>query len=203
MNESFQKVTVKSTFGRDLAEINSLDGFSEWFFYNGMMFGRYEKWWGDGGERQDPHEGLDIYYYVANDRSIRRLDGDIKVPVMFDGVVFDISDDDYLGKSIFVRHDMADSNGFFLHSVYAHSTPVNGLHVGQNVEKGEVVAHIADIRERNLKIPGHLHVSMIYMPEDYPKDMLKWSILAVTYNARLVDPIGYLECAYSTGDYTP
>jgi hypothetical protein len=66
-----------------------------------------------------------------------------------------------------------------------------------------VVAHIADIRDKQLSIPGHLHVSMVFLPEDYPRDMLKWQILAITYKARLVDPFGYLECDYNVGRYTP
>jgi murein DD-endopeptidase MepM/ murein hydrolase activator NlpD len=95
------------------------------------------------------------------------------------------------------------SSDLFLHSVYAHSNPVDGLRQGQKVKKGEHIADVADISGRNLSIPGHLHVSMVYLPEDYPKDMLKWQILAISYQARLVDPIGFFDCRYKVKKFNP
>ncbi len=184
-------------FFNDLVEKNGIHDFESWFFYTGMLFGSDDKWWGKGGTRPDPHEGLDICFYKTTEGELKCLDEKTRVPVMGDGVVFDVSDDDFLGKSIFVRHDVVDKNGLYLHSVYAHSMPVDGLVEETILKKGDILATVADIRGRNLSIPGHLHVSMVYLPLDYPKDMLKWSILAVTYQARLVDPFGYLECRHT------
>ncbi|MFA6011622.1 MAG: M23 family metallopeptidase [Desulfobacteraceae bacterium] len=192
---------VSSFFFNDLVGKNGFTDFESWFFYSGMMFGSDYKWWGKGGTRPDPHEGLDICYYKNKAGDLKNLDEKTMVPVMFDGVVFEVSNDDYLGKSIFVRHDVRDKNDFFLHSVYAHANPVDGLTQGTVLGQGDIIARVSDIRDRKLSIPGHLHVSMVFLPEDYPKDMLKWSILAVTYQARLVDPFGYLECNYTVEPY--
>jgi hypothetical protein len=165
------------------------------------MFGSDEKWWGKGGTRPDYHEGLDICYYRTGNGELGKLDEAAVVPVMDDGVVHEVSDDDFLGKSIFVRHNIKDSNDHFLHSVYAHSMPLEGVEKGKVLRRGEPVARLADIRDRKLSIPGHLHVSIVFFPDDYPRDMLKWSILAVTYQARLVDPMVYLQCNYMVEPY--
>ena len=195
------KKRMISNFFNDLIEKNGITDFNQWFFYSGMLFGSDDKWWGKGGTRPDPHEGLDICYYKNKAGELCSFDEKTRIPVMYDGVVYEISDDDYLGSSVFVRHDVRDKNDYYLHSVYAHACPAQGLQAGTVLRQGDIVASVADIRDRNLSIPGHLHVSMIYFGDDYPRDMLKWQILAVTYQARLVDPFGYLECDYTVQPY--
>ncbi|GAB6096222.1 hypothetical protein JCM14469_24750 [Desulfatiferula olefinivorans] len=190
-------------FFDDLARQNDLPGFRQWFFYSGMLFGGDEKWWGKGGTRPDPHEGLDICYYLDDDGKRRALQNPIVIPAADDGVVFAVSDDDYLGKSIFVRHTAKDSSGMTLHSVYAHAVPSPGLCAGSAVARGEIVATMADIRDRGLSVPGHIHLSMVFLAEDYPLDMLRWQILSLTYQARLVDPMAYLACDFSVAPYEP
>lgn len=195
---------VRNRFFDDLVKLNQIKDFSAWFFYSGMIFGSSDKWWGKGGERPDAHEGLDICYYKDHQGSVHRLEGMINVPVMYDGTVLAISDDDFLGKSIFIRHDTRDSNDQILHSVYAHSVPVQGLSANQTVSQGEIIATMADISERGLSIPGHIHVSMVFLPEDYSRDMLKWQILSLSYQARLVDPFAYLDYSnYTVEPYHP
>jgi hypothetical protein len=82
MNTSMKTRLAPSTFCADLIEQNGISDFSQWFFYSGMLFGSDEKWWGKGGERPEPHEGLDICYYKNKAQSLCKLDGQIKVPVM-------------------------------------------------------------------------------------------------------------------------
>ena len=36
------------------------DNFHDWMFHSGMLFNSPEKWWGDLGQREFPHEGLDF-----------------------------------------------------------------------------------------------------------------------------------------------
>lgn len=201
MNAMDSSARALSFFFRDLVEKNHIEDFDSWFFYSGMLFGSEDKWWGQGGIRPAPHEGLDVCFYRNRKGGLGCLDEKTRIPAMFDGVVFEVSDDDYLGQSIFLRHDFRDSNGFFLHSVYAHVTPVDGLARGDKLGQGDIVAQVADIRHRNIALPGHVHVSMVYLPENYPLDMLKWSILSMTYQARLVDPFAYLDCTYSVEPY--
>ena len=50
-----------------LARINSLGEQSciSWYFFNGMLFGSRDKWWGDFKFRASTHEGIDITYYSS------------------------------------------------------------------------------------------------------------------------------------------
>ena len=199
MNDIIQR----GFFFNALVEINNLRSFKEWFFYKGMLFGSHEKWWGRAGTRPSPHEGLDIGFYNDTNNCIQLLNHSVKIPVVADGTIIEISDDDFLDKSVFVRHKIFDENLKILHSVYAHSTPLEGLCVNDKVEKGDVIATIADISERNLLISGHLHISMIWLSKDYPTELLKWQILPNSNDAILADPFDFLDCKYSTDNYKP
>lgn len=192
---------LRDRFFHDLVNVNQINDFSTWFFYSGMLFGSDDKWWGMGGERPSPHEGLDICFFKNSVGDVKKMEGPISIPVMDDGIVFDISCNDFIDSSIFVRHEYQDSNGLYLHSVYAHSTPVKNLSPGQVLKHGDVLATMGDPAKKDLSIPAHIHVSMVFLPEDYPKDMLSWQILALSYQARLVDPFGYLECDYTIEPY--
>ncbi|RLB77393.1 MAG: hypothetical protein DRH24_16320 [Deltaproteobacteria bacterium] len=35
-------------------------GFNGWVFCTGMLFNSTDKWWGDQGKRDKPHEGFDL-----------------------------------------------------------------------------------------------------------------------------------------------
>lgn len=186
-----------------LVEINKLTAFKEWFFYRGMLFGSLEKWWGRQGERPAPHEGLDVGYYKDINNRIHPLNRPFQVPVAAEGTIIEISDDDFLGKSVFVRHDIADKNAHILHSVYAHSSPSGNLKIGDTVLKGDVIAETADISNRGLTISGHLHLSMIWLSEAYPVELLKWQILPNSDQALLADPFEFLDCSCSIENYQP
>ena len=197
MNDIIQKDFFFNTF----AEVNNLKSFKEWFFYKGMLFGSLEKWWGDAGQiRQIPHEGLDVGFYKDTDNRVLPLNNRAKIPVMADGTIVEISDDDFLGSSVFVRHEIFDKSLKVLHSVYAHSTPFDSLCVNDKVKKGDAIATIADLTKRNLQISGHLHLSMIWLSKDYPVELLKWQILPTSNNAVMVDPLEFSTCNYSFGD---
>jgi hypothetical protein len=57
----------KSRFTEMLIEENELDqnGFKNWIFCNGMLFNSPDKWWGDHGLRDYPHEGVDYVFTVT------------------------------------------------------------------------------------------------------------------------------------------
>ena len=61
----------KSRFTEILIEENALDqsGFESWIFCHGMLFNSPDKWWGDYGRRDYPHESVDLCLY--RDRSGR------------------------------------------------------------------------------------------------------------------------------------
>src|SRR6056300_1894489 len=79
----------KSRFTEMLIEENELDqnGFKNWIFCNGMLFSSPDKWWGDHGLRDYPHEGIDLCLYRDRSRMIRRIDEKTRIPAMHDGVI--------------------------------------------------------------------------------------------------------------------
>ena len=89
----------KSRFTGMLIEENSLDpsGFERWIFCRGMLFNSSQKWWGDHGRRDYPHEGIDLCLYQDRSGRIRRINENTRIPVMHDGVVKAIFKD-YLGQ---------------------------------------------------------------------------------------------------------
>lgn len=190
-----------SHFSKYFTDVNGINNFSRWFFFSGMLFGGTEKWWGTGGTRTVPHEGLDICYYKNTQGEMFTLKENARVPVMFDGVVSHISDDDFLGKSIFVRHEIQDCDSKILHSVYAHSIPGNLIEKNTRLSQGDVLGTIADVRSRKLLLPGHLHLSMVWLPDGYPLELLTWKNLATSTHVRLVDPFDYLVMDYSVERY--
>lgn len=197
-----KKDILASHLSRYLTDLNGINDFSEWFFYTGMLFGGTGKWWGTGGMRPAPHEGLDICYYKNRQGELCTLGVNTRIPAMYDGVVYQISDDDFLGKSIYVRHEIQDSDSKILHSVYAHSIPGSGIKKNTYLCQGEVLGTIADIRARKLFLPGHLHLSMVWLPDGFPPELLTWEILATSTHVRLVDPFDYLVMDYSVESYT-
>ncbi len=95
----------KSKFTEWIVRENALgrSGFQEWFFYPGMLFNAMNKWWGNQGKRDRPHEGLDLCFYKNRKGRILQLDESTKIPVLYDGVVVQVIND-FIGKSVMVEH---------------------------------------------------------------------------------------------------
>ena len=118
----------KTRFTRMMIQSNNLnpDNFESWVFCPGMLFGSPDKWWGDHGLRDFPHEGIDFCLYSDRSGQIRRLTEQTRIPVMHAGVVRAMFSD-YLGQAVVIEHENGhDRNGKFL-SVYAHTNPQDGL----------------------------------------------------------------------------
>jgi len=73
-----------SRFTEFLIRKNALDqgGFNGWVFCPGMLFNSTDKWWGDHGKRDKPHEGLDLCLYKDREDTILRLGEKAKVPAI-------------------------------------------------------------------------------------------------------------------------
>ena len=97
-------------------------GFEEWLFDPGMMFGSDRKWWGGGGPRTTPHEGLDLCFFRVGLSATRRLLAGTKIPAAFEGTVVHMCDD-YLGKTVFVKHQGIADEDRHLFTIYGHTQP--------------------------------------------------------------------------------
>ena len=181
----------KTRFTEFLVQENSLDkcGFEEWIFYPGMLFNELEKWWGDKrGQRDRPHEGLDLFLYRDQRDRILHLDKKTRVPVMYDGVVVSVLND-FLGKSVIMEHAFADNENRKFCTIYGHTSPLAGLRVGRIVKQGDIIAALAESSSSKTNILSHLHISLGRKSESISYDELDWETLGVTDTLTLMDPM--------------
>jgi hypothetical protein len=192
-----------SRFCENLVRLNNLaaQGFAAWVFYPGMLFKAQDTWWGDRGRRSSPHEGMDFCLYRDASGAIHCLDKKIRIPVVFKGHIKHIIDD-YLGRTLFVAHDIHDSVGNQCYTIYGHIAPVAGIAPGDTIREDEIVAAIADTEARTLFILPHVHISVAWIPENFPADHLAWERMSPRHHIILVNPLDVLRCSYSIVEQT-
>ena len=188
-------------FSDTLVKCNGLDrlGFERWVFYSGMLFNTEEMWWGDGGDRSKPHEGLDICFFQDSSGKVLSIGPGIQIPVMYRGKVVAIHSD-FLGQSVYVRHDNLSREGAILHTIYGHVRPGDHVHPGRVLDGGEIFAAIADIADRQVRAPAHLHISIAWVAESLPLETLDWSVVTDPEMAVLVNPLEVITWNYTVLD---
>jgi murein DD-endopeptidase MepM/ murein hydrolase activator NlpD len=138
--------------------LNAAD-FCTWAFYPGMRYMALDKWWGDFGRRDFPHEGLDFCLFLDPSARLRHLGANTRIPAMHDGVVRALFTD-YLGQVVIIEHGNAPDERQTYLSAYAHTQPLNKVHPGTRVKRGDIIATIADTRHSKANILPHLHYSI-------------------------------------------
>jgi hypothetical protein len=197
-NEESGITPVSRSFHERLISVNNLDtkGFHEWIFHPEMLFGFNNKWWWDYGKRDISHEGLDLCYYRTGKGDIKHLDENTKVPLMFNGQVVKVCDD-FLGESVFVRHDLYHSDINRLYTIYGHIKPGKDIYQGKRLDEGDVIGKLANKKSRAAMIPYHLHISAAWISDSLNQENLGWQILQNTSMVKLLNPLDILECPYS------
>lgn len=192
----------RSRFSEYMIEYNNLNerGFKEWVFYPGMLFNSKDKWWGDGGIRDKPHEGLDLCLYRDEDGKNHILDETINIPIMYEGKVAGIIDD-FIGKSIYVSHDIYDGKGNRLYTIYGHTEPYDGITRGTVLDEGSIIATITDARKKKAKMSSHVHVSIAWLHDTFPHERLDWKTLSSPGIVTLWDPLEVITCNYTLLKY--
>jgi murein DD-endopeptidase MepM/ murein hydrolase activator NlpD len=184
----------KTRFTAMLIEANGFDpeGFRSWAFCPGMLFHSPDKWWGDRGRRDFPHEGLDFCLYEDAAGNLARLDETTLIPAMHDGVVKALFAD-YLGQAVVVEHDSNWVGGERVLSVYAHTEPRDSIQPGAVVREGDIIATIADTRRSKAKILPHLHFSLGRPSPGLAYEPFVWNIMRDPGRVTLVDPIDLVD----------
>ena len=179
----------KTRFTRRLIEINRLDpdDFQSWAFCPGMLFGSPDKWWGDLGRRDFPHEGLDFCLYKDSTQRVLRLDHRTRIPVIHAGVVRALFTD-YLGKAVVVEHEHLPGEHGKIVSVYAHTKPLDQIQPGSVVADGEVIATIADTSRSKARILPHLHLSLGRPSKMLVYEEFVWNMMRDPSLVSLLDP---------------
>ena len=193
-----------SLFSKWLIRANHIDEseFHRWFFYPGMLFGSISTWWKGKANRPGPHEGLDLAFYCNAQNTVNPVPMKMKIPVMYTGIVRGISNDDFIGQSIYVCHpQFTNDNGNALYSIYAHSRGCDFLTEGMTVDESDIIAVVADFSQTRAKMPPHLHLSMAFLPPHFPKENMNWKTMADPDSVHLVNPLDFLELNYTIQEY--
>jgi hypothetical protein len=198
------KPAAPGAFRAGLLSANVLTGrrFKEWVFHPGMLFGSDRKWWGGGGTRTTLHEGLDLCFFRDHSSEIRQLQPGAKVTAILEGTIAHICDD-FLGKSIFVRHDSVAKEDKHLYTIYGHTRPNRGMHRLVRVGGGERIALIADTRAKGSTIPSHIHISVAWISDTIRPTTLDWEALGNRNGVALADPLSMLDLPYAVQDSIP
>jgi murein DD-endopeptidase MepM/ murein hydrolase activator NlpD len=191
----------KSRFTDMIIKENALDqsGFKDWIFCHGMMFNSPDKWWGDHGLRDYPHEGIDICLYIDQFNRIHRINEKTRIPVVQDGVVKAMFKD-YLGKAIIVEHEhSARDIGRFI-SFYAHTNPRSEIENGVILKQGDIIANLADTKNSKAKIKPHLHFSIGLPSKLFSYDGFVWNTIRNPEMITLLDPLNVMDWPYQVLD---
>jgi murein DD-endopeptidase MepM/ murein hydrolase activator NlpD len=191
----------KSRFTEILIEENALDqsGFERWIFCNGMLFNSPDKWWGDYGLRDYPHEGIDLYLYKDQANKIRCINEKTRIPVMQDGVVKAIFKD-YIGEAVIIEHEHSGSDTGRFISFYAHTNPRSEIKDGVIVKEGDVIATLADTSNSKSNIKPHLHFSIGLPSKSFSYDGFVWDTIRKPEMITLLDPISVIDWPYQALD---
>lgn len=181
---------LKSSFTKRLLQVNHLDaqGFQNWALLPGMLFGADRLWWGAGGPRPRPHEGVDLKDFVDGGGESVTLGEGGMIPALFGGQVVAIFAD-LLGHSIMVAHPLQQGESR-LHSIYAHVEVEPGVALGQQCAAGEIIGRIAKMR--NSGVPAHLHLSTFWL-SGVLVEALSWSKLGRATNILWCDPLQFIR----------
>ena len=184
----------KTRFTEMLIEANGLDpnDFQRWVFSPGMRFNSPDKWWGDLGRRDFPHEGVDLCLYMDGSGRVRRLDRRTHIPIMHDGVVRSVFAD-YLGQAVVVEHKKTQPEIGTLISIYAHTRPLDHIKPGVFVKQGDIIATIAGTSRSKAKILPHLHVTLGHPSPDLVYEKFVWNDMRDPGLVDLLNPQGVID----------
>jgi murein DD-endopeptidase MepM/ murein hydrolase activator NlpD len=188
----------KTRFAKRLIVANGLDksGLRMWAFYPGMLFDGSDTWCGNPGKRARPHQGLDLCLYKDRLDRIQCVEAGTQIPAMYDGLVVNIYDD-FLGMSIIVDHGPLNGDHSRLCTIFGHTCPDPGLHVGAGVKEGDVIATIADARATASGVSSHLHISVGWKPDGSPYHQLDWGSIGEPNTLTLLDPLQVMALRYT------
>lgn len=180
----------RSHFTANLITLNQWqnNNFHRWLLKPGMGFTDQDKWWGDKGVRPIRHEGLDLTGFRDDTGGETQLAEGTIVPPLYEGKVVNIIAD-FLGSTVIIDHRLNNQTGQTLHGFYAHLTPTSTLAPGAIVRETEELGTIA---AGSHICPPHLHISTVWISQNFPTDQLSWTDFTEREGFRPCDPSDFL-----------
>ena len=182
------KNAEKSGFTEHFIRANGLgkNDFEEWLLCSGMLFKAPNTWWGIQGKRKKLHEGLDLGFYRNQKTEIIGFNDSTKIPTIYDGVIVGIFND-FLGKSIFVKHEISSADAGTLFTIFGHVNPEKEIYPGMRLEEGEIIASVANTGTSRMS--PHLHLSIGWAKKEITEEILDWKIISSSEMLKLIDPL--------------
>ena len=111
----------KSGFTEHFIRANGLgkNDFEEWLLCSEMLFNAPDKWWEIQVKRKKLHEGLDLVFYRNQKKEIIGFDDSTRIPTIYGGVIVGIFND-FLGKSILIKHEITSADNGTLCTIFGH-----------------------------------------------------------------------------------
>ena len=178
----------KSGFTEHFIRANGLpkNDFEEWLLCSGMLFEAPDQWWGIQGKRKKLHEGLDLGFYRNQKKEIIGFDDSTRIPTIYEGVIVGIFND-FLGKSIFIKHEISSADDGMLFTIFGHVNPGKEIYPGIRLEEGEIIASVASSGKSRMS--PHLHISIGWAKKEITDEILDWEIISSSEMLKLIDPL--------------
>jgi hypothetical protein len=186
---------IKSRFTDYFIRENELDAsedFREWLLCPEMLMDASEKWWGDYGIRDVRHQGLDLCCYRTSKDKIIYLNGHTKIPAMYNGILVGVIND-FLGTTLILKHSIPGIDVKDILTIYGHTHPVQGIHIGKAYREGETVVRLADGERSRSKVRPHLHLSIGLLSQPVSYSRLNWESMSNPDTMILIDPLQVID----------
>ena len=172
--------------------LDAFEGFKEWLLCPEMLIDASEKWWGDFGVRDVRHAGLDLCCYRTSKGKIIYLNGDTKIPAMYDGLLVGVIND-FLGKSLILKHSIPGIEVEDFFTIYGHTHPGQGVRIGKAYKEGETIARVADMDNSRSRVRPHLHLSIGLLSKPVSYARLDWGNISDPDTMILIDPLQVID----------
>lgn len=153
-----------------------------------MKYGEIAKWWGSGGRRKNPHEGLDLAAFIGAGHQEQSLRSGLLVPPVYPGRVLKIFAD-FQGRTIVMEHDIQAAHPLRLLTFMAHIHPASGVRPGVAIP---AAAQLGEIAPGNNICPPHLHISTAWVNPALPTADLSWENFQAQDGFHPCDPLQFI-----------
>ena len=170
-----------------LCDTNKLSALQYWLFDNGMHFLDSCQWW-NNKKRSRFHEGLDLVFYMNTLGNTINFTPGTQIPALFDGVAVH-HHPDFLGQTLYVRHEAIRQDSRILHSLYAHIDIIPQKL--RKITTHSTIALIAGDSVINSVCP-HFHISIAWIEEKLNLTAINWQNIVECKSIHFIDPMNYI-----------